>query len=255
MANAPRPVILQPLSIYNDRYQELLDTLKSYIIDAGLDISEDSLKKCLDHLLYVSQVNEYINLTRITDLQDALVLHILDSLLLLPSIPIEAHRILDMGTGAGFPGIPLACATDHELVLLDSVGKKINAVNAFIEQLSLDNALAVHARLEDYAKQESGQFDCVCARALASMPVLIEYATPFLNKGGRLIIAKANPDESEIQSGLKAAELCGLALSSSTEFELPNQLGHRMVFSFTSVRAPRVDLPRSAGLAKKTPLA
>ena len=95
----------------------------------------------------------------------------------------------------------------------------------------------------------------MCARALASMPVLIEYATPFLNKGGQLIIAKANPDESEIQSGLKAAELCGLAFSSSNEFELPNQLGHRIVFSFTSVRASRVELPRSAGLAKKTPLA
>ena len=252
---AVRTIDLKDIEIGQDRYDQLLFFLSTLVNESGLSISRDELGLCLDHLLYVCQVNEYINLTRITDLDDAIVLHILDSLLLESYIPDSVERVLDMGTGAGFPGIPLAATTGLDYVLLDSVGKKINAVKAFAEKLQLGNVTAVHSRLEDYALEEPGRFDLVCARALASMPVLVEYATPFLRKGSYLMISKGNPEQSEIDAGNAAASMCGLELVSHDEFDLPRDLGHRSIYLYKSVRAPKVQLPRPSGTAKRTPLA
>lgn len=252
---AARMIDLQDIEIGQDRYDQLLSSLSTLVDESGLSIPRDKLGLCLDHLLYVCQVNEYINLTRITDLDDAIVLHILDSLLLEYYIPDSVERVLDMGTGAGFPGVPLAATTGLDYVLLDSVGKKINAVRAFAEKLELRNVTAVHSRLEDFALEASGQFDLVCARALASMPVLVEYATPFLRKGAYLMISKGNPEQSEVDSGNAAAIMCGLELVHHDEFELPCNLGHRSVYLYKSMRAPKVKLPRPSGTAKRTPLA
>ena len=156
-----------------------------------------------------------------------------------------------MGTGAGFPGIPLAIATGATGTLIDSVGKKINAVNAIIQKLQLDQATAVHTRIEEYAIQNKGCFDIVVARALASMPILIEYATPFLRERGRFIISKGN----ELVSAQQAASICGLKLARTDTFDLPFDLGHREIFLFERVSKPSISLPRQNGMARKNPLA
>lgn len=250
-----RPIHLVPLDTQSKEYDQLLAELTEFVSGFGLTVEDDGLELCLQHLMYVIQVNEYINLTRITDIHEALVLHILDSLTLLPYIPSESVKVLDMGTGAGFPGIPLAACTELDITLLDSVGKKIKADNAIIRQLGLLNVHGEHDRLESFACSHRDEYDVVVARALASLPMLIEYATPFLSDDGVLLVSKGNPSEDELNAGKKAAEICGLKLEQCNSFDLPNALGHRQILLFRKIGVSSIKLPRAIGEAKRNPLA
>lgn len=243
---------IDPCSVLVD---SLVQKLSSYLPEVGLALDDEALRSCILHLLYVEQVNHYINLTRITDLDEALVLHILDSLMFLPYIPDGSSRLLDMGSGAGFPGLPLHICSGIETVLLDSVSKKMNAVSAIADEIHCSGVSCVSERLETYAKSMAGEFDVVTARALASLPVLLEYARPYLKIGGTLLVSKGQPDESEIASGKKAASILGFKLVEEKEFELPGGLGHRVMFSFKVVSKSKAKLPRQNGLARKSPLA
>lgn len=231
------------------------DRLQSYCDEFQINLSNEQIGRCLDHLSLVIDANEKMNLTRILDVDDALVLHILDSLLLLK--PLEASpegRFLDMGTGAGFPGIPLAIASGRPGILLDSVGKKVNAVQSFVDALGIEGVNAVHDRIEHYALSNGESFSCVVARALASLPVLVEYASPYLELGGLFVVTKGRPEEDELTSGYSAAEICGLDLIDSMSTELPHALGHREILIFEKIGRPQIKLPRAVGLAKKSPL-
>lgn len=248
-----RSITLSPL----DEHQvasfthELLELAVPY----DLDLSEHAARCCVSHLMYVQQVNTYMNLTRINDMHEALVLHILDSLLLARILPAVPNRFLDMGTGAGFPGIPFHVLTGCGGVLLDSVGKKIKAVSAFIDTLGLQGIQGIHARLEEYALQHHDSFDLVFARAVGQLPLLIEYATPFLEMNGYLLLAKAYPSDDELSAGMKAASICGLDLVMADEFDLPDGLGHRTVFLYQKTQEASLRLPRPVGTAKHQPLA
>lgn len=249
-----RQISIQPLSETADEVADLARELIGYCSQLDLDFDLSDAELCVRHLLMVNQVNQYMNLTRISDIHEALVLHVVDSLSLTRDLPIEPERFLDMGTGAGFPGIPFAIYTGCEGVLLDSVGKKINAVDAFIAELGLDTVAAVHDRCESYASKHASEFDIVFARAVGQMNLIVEYATPFIEEDGYLVMAKANPSDEERRIADKTAELCGLELVGVDEFDLPCDLGHRTVFLYQKVSKPRVKLPRGVGLAKKQPL-
>lgn len=249
-----RQISIQPLSETADEVADLARELIGYCSQLDLDFDLSDAELCVRHLLMVNQVNQYMNLTRISDIHEALVLHVVDSLSLTRDLPIEPERFLDMGTGAGFPGIPFAIYTGCEGVLLDSVGKKINAVDAFIAELGLDTVSAVHDRCESYASKHASEFDIVFARAVGQMNLIVEYATPFIEEDGYLVMAKANPSDEERRIADKTAELCGLELVGVDEFDLPCDLGHRTVFLYQKVSKPRVKLPRAVGLAKKQPL-
>ena len=249
-----RQISIQPLSETDGEVAELARELIAYCSQLDLDLDVSDAKLCVRHLLMVNQVNQYMNLTRISDIHEALVLHVVDSLSLTRDLPIEPERFLDMGTGAGFPGIPFAIYTGCEGVLLDSVGKKVNAVNAFITELGLDAVTAVHDRCESYVSKHASEFDTVFARAVGQMNLIVEYATPFIEEDGYLVMAKANPSDEERRIADKTAELCGLELVGVDEFDLPCDLGHRTVFLYQKVSKPKVKLPRAVGLAKKQPL-
>lgn len=249
-----RQISIQPLSETADEVADLARELIGYFSQLDLDLDLSDAELCVRHLLMVNQVNQYMNLTRISDIHEALVLHVVDSLSLTRDLPIEPERFLDMGTGAGFPGIPFAIYTGCEGVLLDSVGKKINAVNAFITELGLDAVTAIHDRCESYASKHASEFDTVFARAVGQMNLIVEYATPFIEEDGYLVMAKANPSDEERRIADKTAELCGLELVGVDEFDLPCDLGHRTVFLYQKVSKPKVKLPRAVGLAKKQPL-
>ena len=231
------------------------EELNQILTPLGIVFSTSQLTCCVRHLLYVEQVNTYMNLTRITDLHDALVLHIVDSILLSHVLPSVPRRFLDMGTGAGFPGIPFHVATGASGVLIDSVGKKIDAVNAFIHALDLQGLIGVHERLEQYALVQKNSFDLVLARAVGSIPLLLEYACPFLIDDGYVLLAKARPSSDELMYGNDVAHICGLTLIEQFEFELPCELGHRMALLYQRVGEPQIELPRSVGAAKRSPLA
>ena len=235
---------------------EMLSRLTFYCKEYSLSVTATELWKCIQHLDLVLETNKKTNLTRILNVEDAAVLHILDSLVLLPYInKAPEGALLDMGTGAGFPGIPLTIASGRKATYIDSVGKKIDAVNSFVSALGLMHAYAVHDRLEEYARSHKKQFAVVTARALAPLPVLVEYASPFLKDGGLFVITKGNPSDEELQSGIAAAKICGFTTLMTDDLDLPNGLGHREFIILKKTRHASVSLPRANGMAKKNPLA
>ena len=240
----------------DEQASQMLSRLISYCKDYSLKVSDENLRVCIQHLDLVLEANKSINLTRILNIEDAAVLHILDSLVLLFYISKAPEgALLDMGTGAGFPGVPLTIASGRKAVYIDSVGKKVDAVNSFVKELGLKHAHAVHVRLEEYARTHKKQFAVVTARALAPLPVLVEYASPFLKDGGLFVVTKGNPSDKELQSGLAAAKKCGFTTLMTDDLDLPNGLGHREFIILKKTRQASVSLPRANGMAKKNPLA
>lgn len=240
----------------DEQASQMLSRLISYCKDYSLKVSDENLRVCIQHLDLVLEANKSINLTRILNIEDAAVLHILDSLVLLFYISKAPEgALLDMGTGAGFPGVPLTIASGRKAVYIDSVGKKVDAVNSFVKELGLKHAHAVHVRLEEYARTHKKQFAVVTARALAPLPVLVEYASPFLKDGGLFVVTKGNPSDKELQSGLAAAKICGFTTLMTDDLDLPNGLGHREFIILKKTRQASFSLPRANGMAKKNPLA
>ena len=226
----------------------------------GLSLTADQIQLLLTDLKLMLEKNHVLNLTSIREPFDALVLHILDSLLFLKPLDklCESERdstLLDMGTGGGFPGIPLACTRPYQVTLLDSVGKKVAACSEFADYLGLSSRITcVHSRLEDYAKDNPHSFNFVVARALSSLDVLIEYATPFLSNKGYLICGKGNPSDVELNNAALSANICGLQLVSRETYELPADYGHREFYIYKIVAASKVKLPRKSGDAKRNTL-
>ena len=244
------------IHITDEQALEYIETLAAYCKDFDLQVSPEDLRLCLEHLDLVIEANQSMNLTRILNIQDALVLHILDSLVLLPYIDKAPQgALLDMGTGAGFPGIPLTIVSGRHATYIDSVGKKVNAVNSFVKQLGLSHAHAVHSRLEDYGRSHKKEFAVVTARALAPLPTLIEYAAPFVKDKGLFVITKGNPSQEELHSGETVAKICGFTCIDQDFLDLPNDLGHREFLILKKTHKSAVSLPRANGMAKKNPLA
>lgn len=240
----------------DEQANQMLTRLVSYCKEYSLKVPEDDLRACIQHLDLVLQANKTTNLTRILNIEDAAILHILDSLVLLPYIhKAPEGALLDMGTGAGFPGIPLTIASGRKATYIDSVGKKVDAVNSFVKGLGLKHAHAVHDRLEEYARTHKKQFTVVTARALAPLPVLVEYAAPYLKDGGLFVITKGNPSDEELASGLSAAKICGFTQLLNDSIDLPCGLGHREFIVLKKTHPASVSLPRANGMAKKNPLA
>lgn len=254
MPDTSRAIVLTPLTQSDAEIDNLVGKLQAYADAFELSLSDDQAQQCIKHLLYVCQVNEYMNLTRITNIDEAIVLHILDSLLLAKAVDAAPDKFLDFGTGAGFPGIPFGIYLGSPGILLDSVGKKISAVNVFCNELGLSYLSGVHDRVEAYAKQHKHEFDCVLARAVAALPVLLEYATPLLQQGGHVVFAKANPEASELEAGDRVAKICGLKLIRSLEFDLSCDLGHRTILVYEKYKPASIKLPRAVGMARKNPL-
>lgn len=232
---------------------ELVDALDAF----GIDCDESRARLLLRHLSLVIEKNRVVNLTRITSPEEALQLHVVDSLLPLASAEVRLSgdmRFVDLGTGAGYPGIPLSIMTDAAGLLIDSVGKKVAAVSEFAEQLGLSGVLALHTRVEELPAKYLGAQEYVFARAVAQANVLVEYATPLLRARGRLVLEKGRPTQEEVDASRRAADICGMRLVSRETFELPHQLGHREILVYEKVSRPKIKLPRRTGLAKKEPL-
>ena len=228
---------------------------------AGIAVDGRLAGRLLTYLDLVLEKNKVLNLTAIRDWDKALVLHLVDSLTLLPeldaqTVALRERPFLDMGCGGGFPGIPLALARpDRRALLCDSVKKKVKAVDEFIEALGLGDQLSTDSeRLEVLGTHHRRAFGCIVARAVGSLPVLIEYATPLLSKQGQLVVSKGTPTDEELQKGIEAAELCGLEVMSQRVFELPQGYGQRTVITYAKVTEPEVKLPRPIGTATKQPL-
>lgn len=224
----------------------------------GIELTEEQAVILLRHVDLVLEKNRVVNLTSITDPDAALVLHVLDSLLLIPALKrkgfASAARLLDIGTGAGFPGIPLAVTCGMRTSMVDSVGKKVAAVQEFIDALGIPNATVEKGRAETFALAHPHEFDFVTARAVAPLGVLIEYAAPLLVRQGQLVVSKALVKEDEWNVATAAADICGLELVSRETLSLPDDYGPREIITYQRVRKPKIKLPRANGAARRKPL-
>lgn len=233
---------------------ELRELLYSDASSFGIELTDNQAYLLLKYIDLVVEKNKVINLTRITDPISAIRLHLIDSLLLAAAVSSKC-KFIDIGTGAGMPGIPFAIATGSNGYLLDSVGKKIIAVNEFINELGLQKSLlGVNSRAEEFVLKNHHTLDLVMARAVAPLCTLVEYASPFLHTDGLFLAAKSRITDEELSDGLKAACIVGLSMVSRETFELPDNAGHREILVFQKNGKEKVRLPRKNGMAKNHPL-
>lgn len=233
-----------------------LQRLRSWLSEIGVFVDERALAKCLYHLEWVLRTNERVNLTSISDWEDGLRLHILDSLLALPAVKSSMPgTMVDLGTGGGFPGIPLALASGSPTVVVDSVAKKVTALQEYIRDQRLAPAVETFpGRSEELALQRPEFATTVVARAVAELPVLLELASPLLKMGGRLVALKASVSTDEVASAAHVAPIVGFAHVTTHEFILPGGDEVRSIISYERIGDSQVSLPRRPGMAKKRPL-
>ena len=210
---------------------------------------EELLKR---HLELVIEANKTTNITRISTWEEGMLLHVEDSLVGLPEVQDAPQgRLVDIGSGAGYPGIPLAIESGRETLLADSVGKKTAILNSMVEELGLANIEVYTGRIEDLARERPNEFTVVTARALAQLSILMELASPLLMEGGRLICYKANVAEEEMQHALSLQEQLGMKLVSDRMAALEGNC--RRIICFERTDRPKMKLPRKTGMAQKRP--
>jgi len=186
-------------------------------------LPEEILKQEMTFLDELLRWNRRVNLTAIRDRREALEKHLIDSLILLAHLPEKAN-LLDMGSGGGLPGIPLAIARPGlQVVSVDSVGKKINFQKHVKRQMKLDNLLPIHARLEELAEQLPAEqrFELVVARAFASLEQMLELAAPWLQEGGRLLAMKGPDTAEEVRESEARLSGCGFRILAVEAYQLP----------------------------------
>ncbi|WP_080801080.1 16S rRNA (guanine(527)-N(7))-methyltransferase RsmG [Arabiibacter massiliensis] len=211
---------------------------------------EDLLRR---HLELVIDANKTTNITRIASMEEGMLLHVQDSLIGLPEVEDAPEgRYADLGSGAGYPGIPLAIETGRETLLVDSVGKKTAILDGMVRELGLENVSTYTGRIEDLARERAGEFAVVTARALAKLSVLMELASPLLQKGGRLVCYKALVNEEELGNALALQHKLNMEMVSDRTVPLDDKV--RRIIVFEKLGKPRVKLPRKTGLAQKKPL-
>lgn len=209
---------------------------------------KDQYKIFIDYLL---EVNAHTNLTTITDVDEIKIKHIKDSLSVLDLIK-KNDKVLDIGSGAGFPGIPLAIEKKIDLTLIDSVNKKVNFMNQAIEKIDLQNARAIHSRAEDFAKDNREKFDVVVSRAVANMTTLSELCLPFVKVGGIFIALKGPRADEELEEAKNAIKILGGKIIDVERFDLSGN--ERANIIVKKIRPTNNKYPRGKNLPKTKPL-
>lgn len=201
--------------------------------------------------------NSFMNLTAITEYSEVLKKHFFDSLSIVKKIDLtEINNMIDIGTGAGFPGIPLKIAFPHlRVVLLDSLGKRVKFLNYVIEELKLEEIEAIHGRAEDFAKNVKyrEQFDLSVSRAVANLASLSEYCIPYTKIGGSFVSYKSVKAEEEIHNAEKAISVLGGKVENVCKFELLDT-GERTLVQIKKIRKTEKKYPRKAGMPSREPI-
>jgi len=235
-----------------------VELLTKGAVDLGVNLSKDEVvlyQKYVDILL---EWNAKVNLTAITEPDEIVVKHFLDSLAVLQYLPRKKGSfLLDIGTGAGFPGIPIKIAENSmNVVLLDSLNKRVSFLRHLISELSFKNIYALHGRAEDFGHDENyrAKFDFVVSRAVAKLSVLAELCLPFVKVGGLFVAYKGPRAEQEVLEAERALPLLGGNVLELRKIQLPGVEGERLLVFIKKEKETPERYPRKAGIPEKRPL-
>lgn len=224
----------------------------------NIELSEENLNKLSRYKELVLEWNQKFNLTAITDDEEFDIKHFYDCLLLLKLDEIKkVKKIIDIGTGAGFPGIPLAIMMpDTEFLLLDSLKKRIGFLDYVIEDLGLKKVKAVHARAEEMGRDPNyrEKYDICVSRAVASLDTLSEYCIPFVKPGGYFVSMKGSGGREELKEAKNAIDVLGGSLEDIIEYELVEGDHKRFLISVKKIKSTAKKYPRAGGKPKSKPL-
>lgn len=237
--------------------------LKETLKEIKITLSSKQYEQFDLYYKLLNEKNKVVNLTAITDYNEVVIKHFVDSLSLVRMFDLNTDfRIIDVGTGAGFPGIPLKIVFPHlNIVLLDSLNKRIKFLDDIIEQLKLNDSdtcfiKTIHARAEDIAHKEEyrERFDLCVSRAVANLSTLSEYCLPFVKYGGSFVSYKAGNIQEELEEAQKAIKIFGGSVIKVDSFLLPNTDMERKLIKIDKTSFTSKKFPRRAGTPKKEPI-
>lgn len=226
--------------------------------EMGISLNEGQRQQFIDFYEYLVEKNKVMNLTGITEFQEVLVKHFLDSLACVKAVDMQkVKRVMDVGTGAGFPGVPLKIAFPHlDACLLDSLKKRVNFLEETFDLLKLTDITAIHGRAEEYAKNKAYResFDLCVSRAVSNLATLSEYCLPYVKTGGSFISYKSGTVQEEVDQAEKAVKILGGKIRDVVYFQLPDSEIQRSLVVIEKIKATPGKYPRKAGTPLKEPL-
>lgn len=235
-----------------------MEELKRKALELGIELSEKQLFQFQKYYEMLIEKNKVMNLTAITEWNEVVDKHFIDSISLVKAVDLSGEAyLLDLGCGAGFPGIPLKIVfPDLKIVLLDSLNKRILFLKEVIEELQLEQIEALHGRAEDYAKKPEyrEQFDYCVSRAVANLTTLSEYCLPYVKEGGSFISYKSGKVQEELKEIKKAMFLLGGKVEEVISFTLPETEIERDFVCIKKEKKTPKKYPRKAGMPSKEPL-
>ena len=224
----------------------------------GISLNEEQKQQFISFYEYLVEKNKVMNLTGITEFQEVLVKHFLDSLACVKAVDMKkVTTVMDIGTGAGFPGVPLKIAFPHlEACLLDSLKKRVNFLEETFALLKLQNITAIHGRAEEFAKNKSYRetYDLCVSRAVSNLATLSEYCLPYVKVGGKFISYKSGTVQEEAEQAEKAVRILGGKIQDVVYFNLPDSEIQRSLVVIEKIKPTPGKYPRKAGTPLKEPL-
>ena len=232
--------------------------MKAAADDVKIELTENQYEQCIKYMRLLQEWNEKINLTSIIEDEEVIKKHFIDCIKAFKSDAVKnADTIIDVGTGAGFPGLPIAIMNPNcKVTLLDSLNKRINFLNIVISELNLKNVVTIHSRAEDGARKPElrENFDVAISRAVANMAVLSEFCMPYVKKNGYFVALKGPAVDEEIESSVNAIKILGGKLKEVIKIEIEGtDLRHNIVEIEKINYCPKA-YPRKAGTVSKKPL-
>ncbi len=228
--------------------------LESLFTKYNIPLSDEQKSQFDKYFSMLVETNKVLNLTAITEEDDVAIKHFLDSVLPFNFFPKSAS-IVDVGSGAGFPAIPLKIVrSDLKVCMVDSLNKRINFLDSIISELGLKNTIATHSRAEDYAKNHREKFDVAVARAVASLNTLVEYLLPLVKVGGLAIIYKSSKLAEEIESAKKAISVLGGKIETIKNFVIEEGAMERNILIIRKISKTPPQYPRDKNKPKTSPI-